>query len=218
MVSNRFLTLSFYQLVHISAVVSDFLGAYHKEQATGAKSDEELAKAMQTGDEDAFSELYERYFGKIYAFLVRRVSDAQIAEDLTSDVFMKAFVHRERFVWKPSFSAWIFRIATNRLIDHYRTKPKNASLDIDTHDQPTTLPRADATTDQALLRNCLEGILQKLPEREQLVVGMKYFAEFSPQEIADTLQITTNHVGVILHRALKKCHELYAETPFWKKA
>ncbi len=207
MISNRFSIASFQQVNWLFTVVSDFLGTYRKEAAVKEQTDEELANAMRTGDDHAFEQLYDRYFGKIYAFLVRRVSDAHIAEDLTADVFMKAFVHRKRFVWTTSFSAWIYRIATNRLIDHYRTKPPTTTFDPAVHDQPSNLPPATVTIDQTLLREQMEQVLSHLLPREQMVIGMKYFAELSPAEIAEALHLTANNVGVILHRALKKCQE-----------
>ncbi|NIR03623.1 MAG: sigma-70 family RNA polymerase sigma factor, partial [Gemmatimonadales bacterium] len=66
-------------------------------------------------------ELYDRYAPRVYAYVYRRVSDAQLAEDLTGDVFLRVLqaVKSERY-WQTSFQAWLYRIAHNLVVDHYR--------------------------------------------------------------------------------------------------
>lgn len=189
----------------VVAFAADLLGSFRAAEGSGAKADEDLVRAMQRGDDQAFELLYERYFQKIYAFVVRRVGHRQTAEDLVSDVFMKAFAHRQSFVWKTSFSAWIYRIATNRITDHHRTKKPAEEFDEAKHDQPSTLPRPQDEIDREILRKKLEAVLETLNERERMAVTMKYYGECDNAEIAAALKVTPNNVGVILHRALKKC-------------
>lgn len=191
------------------ALVTDLLGKFNAAAQAGEKTDEELARAMHDGDEHAFEELYERYFGKIYAFVVRRVGHAATAEDLVSDVFLKAFAHRRSFVWNTSFSAWIYRIATNRITDYYRTRKSYDEFDESEHDRPSTVPKPQDEIDNAILGRRLEGVLEQLTPRERTAVAMKYYGECDNGEIAAALKVTANNVGVILHRALKKCERLY---------
>jgi RNA polymerase sigma-70 factor (ECF subfamily) len=208
-ISSSFATVSWRGFAFFASAV-DFLGAARAEQEVEQVSDEELARRMNTGDGRAFEVLYERYFKKIYAFVVRRVGHAQIAEDLVSDVFLKAFAHRFSFTWRTSFSAWIYRIATNRVTDHYRTKRPTDELD-EQHQEapgPLSLPH-DA--DLSILGRELENVVEKLNERERLAVTMKFYAECTNEEIAKALKITANHAGVILHRALKKCEQFASE-------
>ncbi|HBR81072.1 MAG: RNA polymerase sigma factor, sigma-70 family [Candidatus Uhrbacteria bacterium GW2011_GWE2_45_35] len=199
---SRFLTLAV-----------DFLGGFKTVQSITETDDNILAQRMADGDDRAFAELYERYFQKIYTFVVRRVSDQRVAEDLVSDVFIKAFAKRTSFVLCPSFSAWIYRIATNRITDYYRTAKKSFSLD----DEENTFQPADhhenviEKTDRLMLGEHLEKILEKLSERDRLAVTMKYYAEASYEEIAEVLKCTPNNAGVIIHRALKKCSALAGE-------
>lgn len=189
-----------------SAATNLLLGANTLEMVE--ISDEELARRMGDGDDEAFERLYDRYLPKVYGFVLRRVSHHEIAEDLVSDVFMKAFTHRQNFVWKTSFSAWIFRIATNRLTDHYRTKKPDAELD-DTHAENGPSPATEA--ENIMLNEELERVIERLNERERMIVTMKFYAECTNEEIAKALNVTPNNAGVILHRALAKCEKLASD-------
>lgn len=180
-----------------------FLLQEHTEE-----TDEMLVIRMQKGDDRAFSMLYERYFQKIYSFVLRRVSHAQIAEDLVSDIFLKAFTHRQRFVWKVSFSAWLYRIATNRVTDHYRAAKPIEELEEERHDRPDGRPGTEQFAEWNGLGKQLEALLHKLSERERLAITLKYYSECSNEEIAEALSVTANNAGVILHRALAKCEQL----------
>lgn len=192
----------------ILTLAADLLGV--GREGSPHASDEELARRMNGGDDQAFEQLYERYFDKVYAFVLRRVGDRPVAEDVTSDVFMKAFAHRRAFVWKTSFSAWIYRIATNRITDHYRSKKPTEELDEEHHDRPDGQESAPQEMDRQLLGKKLEQVLETLNERERIAVTMKYYGEYDNQEIAEALGCTANNAGVILHRALKKCQTHYA--------
>src|SRR3989337_814471 len=93
-------------------------------------SDFDLISRAQSGDADAFGELYLRYVNPIYRYIRMRVGDTQVAEDLTEMVFLRSFKslpdYRER---GHPFSAFLYRVARNMLIDHYRTKTSDAALD-----------------------------------------------------------------------------------------
>lgn len=170
-------------------------------------SDQDLINRMNDGDDRAFAELYNRYFDKIYAFTIRRVGHHEIAEDLVSKVFMKAFANRKGFVWKVSFSAWIYRIATNTITDHYRTKKSDIEFNPEYHDKPSTGEDTAGKIDVEILGKSLEQILEKLKERDRMVISLKFYGELSNPEIAETIGCKPEHVAVILHRALKKCEK-----------
>ncbi|MFH1252871.1 MAG: RNA polymerase sigma factor [Candidatus Uhrbacteria bacterium] len=192
---------------------TELLGNLRNETASETENDDDLAVRMSKGDDQAFSQLYERYFQKIYTFVIRRVIHQHTAEDIVSEVFLKAFAKRQTFVLRPSFSAWLYRIATNTITDHYRMKHQASSLD----DEEKSFDPADSrqnvieSTDQNILGEELERVLENLPERERLVITMKYYAEASYEEIAQTLKCTPNNAGVILHRALSKCEKLASD-------
>lgn len=165
--------------------------------------DEVLAIQMSQGNDQAFEWLYHRYIDQIFGFIKRRVDSYEVAEDLVSSVFLKVFASRTRFT-KGSFKAWVYRIANNTLIDFYRTQKNTISYEPNTHDRATSAHTIMEHMDQQSLRALLEHVISKLDTRSQTVLQLKFFAELSHEEIALTLNITANHVGVIIHRALKK--------------
>ncbi len=171
-------------------------------------SDEELVKLMGDGNDSAFEELYERYFDRIFAFTMRRVGHYQNAEDIVSKVFMKAFGARKRFKLKTSFSAWIYTITTNAITDFYRTKKEFLELDPVTQERLRQIPEVHEKLDNETLRKLLEQTAERLDERSRTVITLKYYSQMSHQEIAEVLSIEVNHVGVIAHRALKKCKKM----------
>ncbi len=176
------------------------------------KTDQELAQQMNSGDDHAFEELYERYFQKLYTFVLRRVGHQPTAEDLLSDIFLKAFAHRKTFVWKTSFSAWIYKIATNRITDYYRTKKTAEPFnpEDDAH-QPVFKGSVIQTIDTELFNQELEQVLERLSVRERLIITLKFYNEYSHEEIGEIVHLKASHVGVVLHRALKKCQNILPE-------
>lgn len=171
-------------------------------------SEEVLAKQMSMGDDRAFEELYARYFDQIFGFIKRRVDSHEIAEDLVSSVFLKVFAARKRFVG-TAFKAWLYRIANNAVIDHYRTHKPMVELDVEKHEAPTLAVLPPEALDQQSLRQLLDKVISHLDHRSQLVIQLKFFSQLSNEEIALTLHVSTNHVGVLTYRALQKCAKFF---------
>lgn len=89
-----------------------------------------VVKAAINGDEQAFASLYDSYLDSIYRFIYLRVEDQQTAEDITSNVFLKAWEKLDKYQFRGvPFRAWLFRIARNAVIDHYRTRKEIAPLE-----------------------------------------------------------------------------------------
>jgi RNA polymerase sigma-70 factor, ECF subfamily len=154
-------------------------------------------------DDQAFSILYEHYFPKIYGYVQRRVSGRETAEDLVSQVFLKAFSNRKKYQQRGfSFGAWLYRIATNALTDHYR---RGIHGDVQAVEIIENEPAGNQLTDEinkTADRAAIDKVLKKMPERYRQVVYLRYFAEMEIFEIADTLKLPKTHVSVVLHRAL----------------
>ncbi len=175
-----------------------------------------LAERAKT-DDAAFSLLYERYFPKIYAYIFRRLGNREQTEDVVSVTFEKVFLHLDKF--KPggggTFQAWIYRIATNAVIDYIRKEKHTIAMapeDLPEETHPTT--GLDATTEMIKLEDSesVQRVIKKLPQRYQEVIQLKYFSELSNIEVAEVLQISPNNAGVLLSRALKQFHSYYMET------
>src|SRR5512146_3507751 len=88
-----------------------------------------LVKLAQAGDGEAFSQLYEAYFDRVYRFIFFRVADDLMAEDLASQVFLKAWENLDHYRPRGPFLAWLYAIARNAVIDTYRTRKQTVSLD-----------------------------------------------------------------------------------------
>ncbi len=174
------------------------------------ETEEELAKQMSGGDDQAFEQLYERYFDQIFRFTIKRVGSHETAEDLVSTIFLKVFASRKRFS-HGSFKAWLYRIANNTIIDYYRTRKSATPLDPEVHLVPNYTKPTSEILDQQSLRTVIENVLSKLDTRSQIVLQLKFFGELSNEEIAITLKVSTNHVGVLVYRALQKCAKFFPE-------
>ena len=168
----------------------------------------ELAKH----DDQAFEVLYDFYFPKIYGYILKRVGDFSIAEDLVSKTFLNVFTSLKKYQYKGySFGAWIYRIATNNLIDHYRKSGRRKEVNIEdvkelkeeTSDTLNELVQHDQE------RKLVQETLRLLPEKYQEVLDLKFFAGRTTNEIAEILGTNENNVRVLLFRALKLFKEEY---------
>lgn len=153
-----------------------------------------------------FEEIYAEYFPKIYNFIFYRLLSREDTEDLVSEVFFKVAKNLGRFdEGKAKLKTWIYRIAQNTLIDFYRSRKTEASLDAEeTGYEPSVdfeeqLERIASPKRQALYRE-----LQKLKERERLIVYYRFFEGYTNREIAKLLQMKESTVGTVLGRTLKK--------------
>jgi len=161
-------------------------------------------------DPDAFSELYDLYFPKIFRYVSWRVGNKSDAEDLVSDIFTKALYKINSFKWRKdaTFSSWIFRIAYNTIVDFYRTKHKRDYINID--DLPeipadSLLPEEDL--DRRQLFKKLYQMIQELPERQAEVITMRFFTGLKNKEIAKVLGISEKSVASSLCRGLRTLHD-----------
>ncbi len=155
-------------------------------------------------DASAFGRLYDMHIDRVYKHIYYRVGNATDAEDLTQQVFLKAWqsIGRYRRTASP-FIAWLLTISHNLVIDFYRTRKDRAYLDAEVlTSDPASGPErtAEASFDQQRLRR---AILQ-LGNHEQQVVMMRFMEGFEFAEIASVLGKREANVRVILHRALAK--------------
>jgi len=163
-------------------------------------------------DDQAFEILYNFYFPKIYGYIFKRVGSFDIAEDLVSTIFLKVFTNLNKYKYKGySFSVWIYRIATNNLIDYYRKSNQRKEVNIDDikelEDESSNMPEEliQRSQDKKLVRQ----ILRELPEKYQRVLYLKFFAENDNGKIAEILETSENNVRVLIFRSLKSFKEVY---------
>jgi len=172
----------------------------------------ELIEKAKTNDQ-AFEILYNQYFPKIYGFVIKRTGAREAAEDIVSMVFMDAFTHLDKYEHRNfTFGAWLYKIATNKLIDHYRRegKRKTVALEDNLADSlPDEAQGQEVSVDLKLSCKTVSAVLAELPEKYQKILYLKFFSELSNNEIALALEISVNNAGVLLYRALQKFKKHY---------
>lgn len=144
-------------------------------------SDESLMKRYGSGDMAAFEILYERYRGPLYRFYLRHVSEPATANDLYQGCWEKVINFRERYRDSAPFKAWLFRIAHNHLVDHWRASRPTGVLDEESPDSGTIDP-SDVVADQERGAR-LRAALDQLPPEQREVVVLKLEAGLSVEEI-----------------------------------
>jgi RNA polymerase sigma-70 factor, ECF subfamily len=173
-------------------------------------SDDRLLQRAQECDEAALSELYDRYAPLIYAYLYRRVQNAQVAEDLTGDVFVRMLraIRQNRFS-NVSFEGWLYRIAHNILVDHYRKSNGDPEFDIDLHEgQMADEEDLDAGLTERLSRGSLRAAMAHLSDLQQQVLVLRFGEQLATHEVAQVMNKTPNAVAVLQHRALNSLRQI----------
>jgi RNA polymerase sigma-70 factor (ECF subfamily) len=155
-----------------------------------------------TAKELNFEELYHAELPRVYNFFRYRVGDDQLAEDLTSETFEKAWRNRQRYRYDLAvFSTWLFTIARRVAQDYYRKHHNEIPLD-----EISSIP-ANEMTEDTLQQNAdfahLSVLLARLADRERELVALKYGAELTNRAIAGLSGLSESNVGVILHRTIQ---------------
>ena len=171
----------------------------------------ELVQRARNGDSEAFGRLYERSLDRVYRYIYFRVTDDETAEDLTSKVFLKAWESLPRFkAGNSPFIAWLYTIAHNAVIDHYRTKRQMASLD-EIASLPASDPLPDEQYDSLFAARTLRESLQQLTGLQQTVVTMKLIDGMNTEEIATRLHKSCGAIRALQMRGLQALAKIMEE-------
>ncbi|MBT8042812.1 MAG: sigma-70 family RNA polymerase sigma factor [Kiritimatiellales bacterium] len=180
--------------------------------------DDELVLKAQRGDVHAFDQLVERYHGKIYGLTYNMTSNREDAEDLTQEVFIKAFEALPRFRGKSSFYTWLYRIAVNKTINYRKKRNRKRALSLDQFDQEIKTDEVyhALTTKGSPLRNMsltelqikLNEALQNLSEKHRTVVVMHDMQGIPHEEIA---KVVGASVGTVRSRLFYARRQMQAE-------
>lgn len=163
-----------------------------------------IQKAQQ-GDRQAFGKLYDNHLPRIYRFVLLKVGRKQDAEDITHQVFMSAWERIGQYEFQGfPFSSWLYRIASNAVIDHYRTARHHEDISTVPEEVLGTIDDTSNALDTAATFASVRTALTKLDHDYQSVLIMKFIDERSNKEIAAALGKSEGAVRVIQHRALKQ--------------
>jgi len=171
------------------------------------KEIDELVVEAQNGGKNAVGELYDFFLEPIYRFLFFRVSTTAEAEDLTEEVFLKMIKNISKYKKreKMPFSAWLFRIAKNALIDFYRKKVEIDEIPENLADQKSA---ADEKTETKINHARLLTAMKKLPKSQSEAIILRFFSDRKNAEIAAILGKSETAVRILQSRGLKKLKEI----------
>jgi len=161
-----------------------------------------LAQRAQQGDKEAFAQLYEANFDKIYRYVLLRVGNKAEAEDMTQQVFVRALESIQSFRWKGiPFSAWLFRIAHNLVIDYIRKKKKRPTVSFD-----ESLAVSDSNprleVEKRLDIEQLISATRRLTEAQREVISLRFAGGLSVAEVAGVMGKTGGAVKSLQHSAI----------------
>jgi len=170
-------------------------------------SDEALMRAWVEGEVTAFDQLYSRHRGRLYRFLLRQLRDQATADELFQDVWQRVIAARAG--WKPeaAFSTWLFRIAHNRLADHWRASSYRPPAPADADERAARIPDPDTperTLSEFEQRRLLQLALDALPAEQREVLLLRLEQELTLEEIGAITGVGRETVKSRLRYAMDK--------------
>ena len=169
----------------------------------------ELVSQAQAGDRGAFAVLYERYFDKIYRYTVLKVGDRSEAEDMTQQVFLKALKSISSFKWKEvPFSAWLYRIAHNQVVDYFRKKSRRPTADI----EKCLIVSGQDTQKLVEIKMSIEQVAiaaRRLTPAQQEVISLRFAGEMRIAEVAAAMGKSQGAVKALQHSAILALRKIF---------
>lgn len=164
-------------------------------------TDKQLVNKYIEGENAAFGVLLSRHQSKVYFYILKITQDKELAEDLFQDTFIKAItsIQQGKYVENGKFLGWIYRIAHNLVIDHFRREKNINEFSADSYDYDfisnsahlSGLSIEDIISNEQVLRDVVK-LIEFLPPAQQEVVRMRYFEELSFKEIAEKTDVSIN--------------------------
>lgn len=186
-----------------------------------ARQDYEFVLKALEGDEKAFTRLMARYRDSIYFMLLKMVNNRNDAEDLTLEAFGKAFKNLHQYSPTYAFSTWLFKIASNNCIDFMRRKKGSYvaienNVDAPENNETARLKSKDPDPEEKLIRQqkaiLLHHVVRRLKPRYRTLIDLRYFREYSYEEIAAELNLPLGTVKAQLFRAREMLFKLVENT------
>lgn len=154
-------------------------------------------------DANAFAALYRRYVDRIHSYAFRRTHSIAAAEDVTAATFEKALRNLDRYRWRePGIGPWLFRIASNELIDRQRREAKEQrTQDALLARQSRSVGAPSGGPFEGELDEGLRAALDAISPRYQRALGLRFLADLSNEEAAAAMGVSRTTMAVIVHRA-----------------
>ena len=182
------------------------MGKHNRMSRAASDSNENVRKLVeraQQGDRDALEELYLIHFDRIYGYLHMSVGNRHDAEDLTTQTFLKMLESIGRFRWRSApFSAWLFRIAHNLAMDHFRARKRWQPEEEVPEPPGSEEPSAEMLAMHSIGRQSMLQLIETLSPEQQQVLTLKFVFNFSNADVATILEKTEGAIKSLQHRAL----------------
>lgn len=170
-------------------------------------SDEALMQAWAAGDGEAFAPLYARHRGRLYRFLLRQLREPTLADELFQDVWQRVVAARHGWAPDASFATWLYRIAHNRLADHWRAQQHRPPAPVDGDERAARIPDPDTperTLSEFEQRRQLQRAVDALPPEQREVLLLRLEQELTLEEIGAITGVGRETVKSRLRYAMDK--------------
>ena len=191
-------------------VVNGVMSSTRNTDLSG-KEESELISLATKGNAEAFGALYEKYIDQIYNYIYYRTSNGKDAEDLCSRVFIRALNHIERYEDRGyPFSAWLYRIAHNLVINWYRDREKAEEISLSEHYPPPTMDGSiEDRIEKEDEKSALMRVIANLPDDRKELLILKHVEGLTNSEIGQIMDRTEGAIKALYHRTLESLRDDY---------
>ncbi|PKH47494.1 DNA-directed RNA polymerase sigma-70 factor [Dehalococcoides mccartyi] len=174
------------------------------------QTERHLVELARQKDEQAFARLYEEYFDKIYRYIALKIGNKMEAEDLTQQVFMNALRAMSSFKWQDNtpFSAWLYRIAHNQIVDYLRKKSRQPTVDIEIVAPLACADEPVETTEVNIDYEKFVKVSAKLTPAQQEVISLRFSSDLPIAEVAKIMNRTPGAVKALQHSAVSSLRRM----------
>lgn len=178
-----------------------------------ALSEPDLVTRARQGESQAWAEIYEEFFDRIFRFIFFKIGSQEEAEDLSSRVFLKAIESVGSFRWRGApLSAWLFRIAHNLVIDHHRRAASQRRY-LEQAPNPAPMPSAEDEAIKVVEREEMHRAVAQLTSAQQEVINLRFGAGLSTAETAQAMKKSLAAVKALQHSALVNLRKIVSKEP-----
>ena len=175
-------------------------------------TDQQLIEFVLGGDAIAFEHLFNRYRDSIYQLYIQRTGgNVDDTNDLLQETFIKVYINLHRYSTAYTFGQWVYTIARNTFIDFVRRRQDDLSIDERFSSPPSTTPTPEESVINSQQRHQIELCIARLPENYRRLIRMRFFDEYSYEEIAVKLSLPLGTVKTQIHRARERMCRLIVE-------
>ena len=171
--------------------------------------DSQLMLQVRNGDIDKMTDLFIRYQKRLYNYFLLLTGNGGLSEDLVQEVFFRILKFRHTFRGNGEFKAWIFRIARNAHIDHYRKSKRHDTFSYENIQLTNQEPNQQETLERNQELFLLREALNQLPVRQHELLALSRFENMKYKEIAHIYKCPIGTIKVRIHRALKELTKIY---------